>query len=721
MLVSLTPTYYRQILKEAEIVTLEHAVFRKEESFIHSNLKNFLPFWESEILKDHPHKHAILGWLSGVKIEEFLNSFTSTTFQGIKLNSYYPQQQHFENYVPAQFEQFMDEQVQEWVNLGVFQKWEDVKELSDPSAPIVVSPLGVEPNKPRAIWDGRYVNEFCRDICFHMDNASKVAEIAWDKAYFFKLDHKNGYLHIPIHKSSWKFFGVRWKGVYYVVTVLPFGWKSSPLIYHSVTEAVCMYIRSLGIPILCWIDDMLGTTEQIFRGEKDEAQFQSALRAMVVVSIVLFKAGYFLGISKCNLIPEQVMVYLGIECDSLHSRFLVPEKRIIKYMPLLQDFVTREWVSFADMERLVGKLVSLESAVPAGMWYTREQYSALRLSGVSSASRRAIKQAKYIKVSPQLREEWYMWIFFLSSNSGSPWNQYQKVLVQADISSDASGKAFAGVVNFVDGPFKITAGEFEESILDQDIQVKEGEALRRTLQMLVNEFPSQIQGKQVVCNIDNQVLKAVLERKGTSQNLALNQVGKQIYWLQQLGKFHMTLKYVKSEFNVADPFTRESPGLEAVLSTHVFQQIWEKWGPFQWDLMASKSNVQKDLKGNNLSFFSRYYDPLSKGVDILVQDLTFLQEMYCFPPIPMIGKLLKHFQAQKIKCVLILPLINSSWVNLVSEYIQDLMIVAKPFSGRAISVLNARGKRIPKKYPYAMAAVKMDFTSKSMALKQLHI
>ena len=137
--------------------------------------------------------------------------------------------------------------------------------------------------------------------------------------------------------------------------------------------------------------------------------------------------------------------------------------------------------------------------------------------------------------------------------------------------------------------------------------------------------------------------------------------------------------------------------------------------------MASKSNVQKDLKGNNLSFFSRYYDPLSKGVDILVQDLTFLQEMYCFPPIPMIGKLLKHFQAQKIKCVLILPLINSSWVNLVSEYIQDLIIVAKPFSGRAISVLNARGKRIPKKYPYAMAAVKMDFTSKSMALKQLHI
>ena len=37
--------------------------------------------------------------------------------------------------------------------------------------------------------------------------------------------------------------------------------------------------------------------------------------------------------------------------------------------------------------------------------------------------------------------------------------------------------------------------------------------------------------------VDNQVLRAVLERKGTSQNLALNSIGKQIHWLQELGEF----------------------------------------------------------------------------------------------------------------------------------------------------------------------------------------
>jgi len=97
----------------------------------------------------------------------------------------------------------------------------------------VVSPLGVEPSKPRALWDGRYVNKFCRDLPFAMDNATKVAEVAWEGAYFFKIDHKSGYHHVPLHESSWKYFGVFWKGTYYVFAVLPFGWKASPFIYTT--------------------------------------------------------------------------------------------------------------------------------------------------------------------------------------------------------------------------------------------------------------------------------------------------------------------------------------------------------------------------------------------------------------------------------------------------------------------------------------------------------
>ena len=71
-------------------VNLEDAIFRNEKLFSPANLRHNLEFWENEILKDHPHKSTILNWLQGVKLEEFLNSFTNSKFQGIKLNSHYP-------------------------------------------------------------------------------------------------------------------------------------------------------------------------------------------------------------------------------------------------------------------------------------------------------------------------------------------------------------------------------------------------------------------------------------------------------------------------------------------------------------------------------------------------------------------------------------------------------------------------------------------------------
>ena len=55
--------------------------------------------------------------------------------------------------------------------------------------------------------------------------------------------------------------------------------------------------------------------------------------------------------------------------------------------------------------------------------------------------------------------------------------------------------------------------------------------------MMVHEIPQDLQGKTLSCKIDNEVLKAVLEKKGTSHNSALNRIGKEIFWLAQLGQF----------------------------------------------------------------------------------------------------------------------------------------------------------------------------------------
>ena len=69
---------------------------------------------------------------------------------------------------------------------------------------------------------------------------------------------------------------------------------------------------------------------------------------------------------------------------------------------------------------------------------------------------------------------------------------------------------------------------------------------------------------------------------------------------------------------------------------------------------------------------------------------------------------------------MILPATNAPWVNLVSAHIVDLMELSKPFQTTQFTVLNQSGKRVPKKYPHAMIAVKLCFETVPNTLTYLH-
>ena len=80
------------------------------------------------------------------------------------------------------------------------------------------------------------------EVFLSMDNAARVVDVAWTDFYFFKIDHKNGDQHVPTYEDSRKFFGCFFgQNFNSVFAVRPFGWKSSPLVYHSLTEALAMY------------------------------------------------------------------------------------------------------------------------------------------------------------------------------------------------------------------------------------------------------------------------------------------------------------------------------------------------------------------------------------------------------------------------------------------------------------------------------------------------
>ena len=87
----------------------------------------------------------------------------------------------------------------------------------------------------------------------------------------------------------------------------------------------------------------------------------------------------------------------------------------------------KSWIDYATLEKMVGKLVSLECAVLTGMWYTREFYAALRLSGTTPTDSKHKKAFTFVQNTPALKEEITSWIYLLQTNTGASWRAYDSV------------------------------------------------------------------------------------------------------------------------------------------------------------------------------------------------------------------------------------------------------------------------------------------------------
>ena len=69
---------------------------------------------------------------------------------------------------------------------------------------------------------------------------------------------KSGYDHVSLHPLAERYLhGLSWNDCYFVYTTLPFGWKASAFVYHSIglLAILATCIRSLGVPCTQYIDD----------------------------------------------------------------------------------------------------------------------------------------------------------------------------------------------------------------------------------------------------------------------------------------------------------------------------------------------------------------------------------------------------------------------------------------------------------------------------------
>ena len=135
----------------------------------------------------------------------------------------------------------------------------------------------------------------------------------------------------------------------------------------------------------------------------------------------------------------------------------------------------------------------------------------------------------------------------------------------------------------------------------------------------------------------------------------------------------------QSELKVSDKYTRESPGLEASLTTYAFRKIGDCFGPFQhlwmW-IQTWKGSLDLSIQD-----MIKWLKALSHSSN----NLTCVRKCLVFLP-PMILRLLKYLQGQKVSCVVVLPETWAPWRNLVDKYKLASFILAEPYNSTCFTI-----------------------------------
>ena len=138
-------------------------------------------------------------------------------------------------------------------------------------------------------------------------------------ALMAKLDIKHAFRLCPVSPIDWHLLGTHWESFYFIELRLPFGLRSSVLIFNSFPDALEWILRNkyyLKVLSHC-LDDFFTA------GPADSPQCQSNL---IIIQQVFDKLGVSLAPDKLEG-PTTVLTYLGIKIDSDDQVIRLPDDK----------------------------------------------------------------------------------------------------------------------------------------------------------------------------------------------------------------------------------------------------------------------------------------------------------------------------------------------------------------------------------------------------------
>ena len=524
----------------------------------------------------------------------------------------------------------------------------------------------------RFIFDLRSLNRFLLTPKFKMERMSDALALINQGDWLTSVDITEAYHHVPVQQAYRKYLRFAFRNPQgqlqvYQFRSLPMGLSTSPSAYTRVMKAPVAKIRTSGIRLALYMDDMLIVSPSQQQATQDTNQ----------VLQILEDAGFAVNQAKSELQPKQSIRFLGLHIDTRDMTVSVPKEKQqsctaalkqVKSQLSNSDLTARSLASF------IGKIGSLHQAIVD----TR-----LRLVHLQRDKTKAIRSGGWtgqVSLCQQSLEELEFWERNLEELSVRG-RKFSIIPPDVTINTDASDLGYGAA---------ITEGRPLQESLEQDLQVQgtwdpdqvehhiNWKELFSILQAVAH-FSERFhwENKSILVRSDNTVAISYINKTG-GRIPYLNELMIDLHRLCQDRGLRLQATYIKGELNtVADHLSRNIPQEYSkwALATDCMRAINQRFGLRTLDLFASKSNAQAD------QFVSLHPEQGAMATDAFTLNWGQNdQAILLNPPFVLLPRVLQKVQRDQARGVLIAPLwITAIWWPVMMNMLMDLPLI---FEGR---------------------------------------
>ena len=234
-----------------------------------------------------------------------------------------------------------------------------------------------------------------------IDDAINAIQRYGLKSLCCTVDISDAFKQLPIKKEQWHLFCVKWNGQYYHYVRLPFGCRSSPRLFDSLSTSVCWIAQNnYDIKVIFHLlDDFLTVDKPSDCGE----------RTMALLSLIFNKLNIPLSCKK-TVGPVCELECLGIILDTINMQARLPldkVERITQFISFVLD--KKKSCTRRELEQLLGHLNFATKIILLGWAFVTYLYRLMC----------SVKESHhYVHLNKECKSDLTMWLHFLSTWNG---------------------------------------------------------------------------------------------------------------------------------------------------------------------------------------------------------------------------------------------------------------------------------------------------------------